>query len=380
MKIAFDISAQLNQKTGIGYYQYRLLKSILKLYPHHFFELFAIGFLSKRSAILFDQKDLNYRFRLFRIPSKLLLMLWAFVKKPYLNRLVGDVDIYHVSEWMIPPIKKGKKIAFVHDLTPLLFPEHHTFFNVLLNKYRFYFIGQVDAVLTNSFFTKGEMLKYLPIDSSKIQVTHLAADPIFRPMSSVGVKKILHKYRLQKPYLLSVCTLEPRKNLLLLIEVYLSLRKRKCISHDLVLVGRLGWKYKKLLKLIKDSNFSDSIHCLGYVDEVDLPALINGATLFVYPSLYEGFGLPILEAMQCGTPVLCSSTSSMPEVGGHACFYADPYSKEDWEEQIKKLVHSPDLLKKASRLGVERSRLFSWDFCAKRTMNFYLKLFKKKTR
>jgi glycosyltransferase involved in cell wall biosynthesis len=139
-------------------------------------------------------------------------------------------------------------------------------------------------------------------------------------------------------------------------------------------VGQKGWLYENILKAIESSPYKSDIQHIGYVDDMELPALMNGADVFAYPSFYEGFGLPVLEAMQCGTPVVTSNTSSLPEVGGDACLYADPNSHQQLADQIYKVLSDSELKKSLSRKGIERSKQFSWEKCAAETLGIYEKL------
>ena len=182
------------------------------------------------------------------------------------------------------------------------------------------------------------------------------------------------KYKIKKPYILFIGTLEPRKNVQMLIQAFNNLKKEHNLPHQLVLVGGNGWMCDDILKEIESSDYKNDIIRPGYVADADLPAFINGADVFVYPSFYEGFGLPILEAMQCGTSVITSHVSSMPEVGGKACLYIDPNDKTELSEQIYKVVSDVSLQKDLSEKGIEQSKNFSWEKCARETLKVYQKV------
>ncbi|MFC1733913.1 glycosyltransferase family 4 protein [candidate division KSB1 bacterium] len=371
MRIGFDISAQSLPRSGVGRYQYHLLKALLDIDQSNFYHLYAFNFRNRHNfkKIKFPAK--NYEINALPIPHRLITLWWMMMKMPRLDQLVGKCDVYHISEIAIQPVKNAKTTAFIHDLTTILFPEHHVKSNVFLHKKRFQNIHKTDAILTNSESTKKDIIKHLKVSPDKIFVTHLGADDSFRPMKSSDIKPVLTKYRLNKPYILFVGTLEPRKNVKTLIEAFDKLKKDHDIPHQLVLVGQKGWLYKDILKKIESSPYKNDIRHLDYVPEEDLPALMNGAEVFAYPSFYEGFGLPVLEAMQCGIPVVTSNISSMPEVGGEACLYIDPDSADDLADKIYSVVNNPKLQKSLSEKGIERAKDFSWEKCAKDTLKVY---------
>ena len=291
--------------------------------------------------------------------------------RPSLERVAGECDIYHVSEICIQPARKAKTVAMVHDLTTLLFPEHHVKSNVFLHNRRFKRLNRVDGILTNSQATKADIVKHLDINPDKIFVTHLGADKRFRQMEKEEVHPILQKYQLHKPYILFVGTLEPRKNVETLIRAFNQLKQSHNIPHELVLAGQKGWLYEKIFEAIESSPFKSDIRQMDYVPDSDVPALMNWAEVFAYPSFYEGFGLPVLEAMQCGVPVVTSNISSMPEVGGEACLYIHPESSDELADTLYKVLRDKAFQKILSEKGIERAKQFSWEKCAEETLKAY---------
>ena len=371
MRIGFDISAQSLPRSGMGQYQYHLLKHLLKIDHNNFYHLYAFNFRNRQrfKEIRFPAK--NYKIQALPIPQRLIISWWMMMRKPYLDQLIKKCDVHHLSEICIPPFKKTKTVAFIHDLTTILFPKHHKKSNVFLHSKRFKRIHKVDAVLTNSESTKKDIIQHLKIKPEKIFVTYLGADDRFRPMNESEVESVLQKYNLKKPYILFVGTLEPRKNVETLVSAFDQLKKKHQIPHQLVLVGQKGWLYKNIFKAIESSPNKTDIRHTDYVSDADLPALINGAEVFSYPSFYEGFGLPVLEAMQCGTPVITSNISSMPEVGGEACLYINPESTDELAEKIYSVINNDNLQKDLSEKGIERAKFFSWEKCAKETLKVY---------
>jgi len=371
MVIGFDISALSLPRSGVGNYQFQLLRHMIPLAPQHFFNLYAFNFRNRHrfDEIRFDSP--NYAKHIIPIPQKAITAWWLMFGLPKLEAFVPPCDVYQVSEICLQPSKKAKTVAFVHDLTTILFPQFHTWGNRFLHRERFKRLDRADAILTNSEYTKKDIAERLGIKPEKIFVTHLGADESFRPLSSQAIGPILAQYQLSKPYILFVGTLEPRKNLETLIVAFNGLKAKRGIPHTLVLAGQKGWRYRPLLEAIERSPYHSQIKLLDYLPDQELPALMNGADIFVYPSFYEGFGLPVLEAMQCGTPVVTSNVSSLSEVGGDACLYVDPHSVNDLTERIFQVIHDAEFRKTLSRKGIERAKLFSWDKCARETIEVY---------
>ena len=283
----------------------------------------------------------------------------------FFKPLRTNLDLVHCPTVSTPFFCKSKTklILTVHDLIPLIFPQYH---NLRRNIYFRLFLKpaltRADKIIAVSNNTKADLIKYFHLSEAKIKVIHLGVDNKFKPTIN---KEILIKYNLPTDYLLFVGTLEPRKNLERLIQAYNSLH----ITQKLVIVGKKGWDYKKLLKH-KNIQFTD------YVEEKDLPAIYSQAKLFIYPSLYEGFGLPVLEAMACGCPTITSNLSSLPEVAGDAALLINPYSVQDIARAINKLLNNSQLRLELSRKGLIQSKKFTWKQCAAQTYQLYQEVLK----
>jgi alpha-1,3-rhamnosyl/mannosyltransferase len=223
---------------------------------------------------------------------------------------------------------------------------------------------QAAHIITVSEFQRQEIIDLLDVKTEKISVVYLGVEPKFKVYSEAACKATLDKYNLQyKHYSLVVSTIEPRKNSLRLLEAFESLPKEVRLSYPLVIVGDKGWRsadiHKRITQLVKKE---EAMH-LGYVDEQDIPMLYSAALVFLYPSLYEGFGLPILEAMASGTTVLSSNRTSMPEVAGKACLLVDPYSVQEISDGWQRLLEDKVLRTKLVDAGLKRSKMFSWQQC-----------------
>ena len=235
-------------------------------------------------------------------------------------------------------------------------------------------IRYADCIIAISNFGKKELVKYFNADPEKIVVTHLAAKDIFTPRGLEEQNRVLEKYKIPHDFIFSLGSNEPRKNIGTLVRAYMNLSENVKNVHHLVIAGGAGWLNSDTDSLIESQN-SPQIHRIGYIDEQDLPALYSAACAFVYPSLYEGFGLPILEAMSCGTPVITSNTASMPEISGDAAFFFDPANDHQLTALLFDVMGNENLRKELSRKGIDRARQFSWDKTARATLKIYEDLF-----
>ncbi len=270
------------------------------------------------------------------------------------------VELVHFGPWNLP--KKIKRVNFIHDLTPILFPEYHVFMGWFLHRiFLRRILLKASLVLTNSEHSKSDLLRLYPFISRKTKVIHLGVDQIFEPTSN---SKVLEKYSIHEEYILFVGTIEPRKNIKLLISAFEFLKSRNRFGGKLVLIGKKGWKSKTIIHSIFDSSYRQYINWLGYVKIEDLPALYSHAKLFVFPSIYEGFGLSVLEAMACGTPCLVSKSSSLTEVGGNAVEYFKEGDLTDLSNKLAYLLNGETKLLEMARKSKQQASKFSWHLFA----------------
>ncbi|MFQ3633211.1 glycosyltransferase family 4 protein [Roseiflexus sp.] len=287
------------------------------------------------------------------------------------------IEVYHATD-LLPYAPPGAAVVVtIHDLTTRLFPEMHVAANAALHSSKERFArSYADRVIAVSEATRRDIVNELGIASERISVVYEAADEQFRPHTPDETAPVLARYDLvHDGYILSVGTLEPRKNYIRLIEAYAALYAQYA-RHErallpLVIAGGYGWMYEAILAAPERTGIAGKVRFLGRVPDEDLPALMAGARVFVYPSLYEGFGLPPLEALASGTPVVVANTSSLPEVVGDAGLYCDPYSVNDIAHQIDVLLEREDLALRLRRAGVERAKRFSWERAARETLSVY---------
>ncbi|MBU1626158.1 glycosyltransferase, partial [bacterium] len=288
------------------------------------------------------------------------------------------LDLVHFTSptGSLKKVKDTIYINTIYDLTPILHPETHGKIMILHYKYILpRILKRSDAIITVSYNTKKDLIKYYNIPEEKIKVIYLGVDEIFRPLENKEqlIIQLKNKFNISSPYLLYVGMIEPRKNLIRLIHAYEILRKEG-YPHSLVIVGAIGWKYKEIFQLVDSLDLHQHIIFTGFVELEDLVNIYNCAEIFVYPSLYEGFGLPPLEAMSCGTPVVTSKTSSIPEVVGDSALLIDPYSIESIARGVAKVLCDSKLREKLSRMGITRAKEFNWQKTAEITSKTYTDL------
>ena len=377
MKIGIDISLTVGEKAGVGYYTANLVDALAKidrtnkylLYPF-FYHIYHPEF---KTAIAPCRK--NFHLHGKKIPKKIIDRLWhSRVPRKW---ILGNVDILHSTTFCAPRDHYGKLIVTIYDISFLTLPECHTEANRqhclkgTLDAVRY-----ADRIIAISNHGKQELVKYFDADPDKIVVTHLAAKDIFAPCGPEEQNRVLEKYGISRGFIFTVGSYEPRKNIGTLIRAYVNLPENIKKQHPLVIAGGKGWLNSDIDALI-ESQVSSQIRRIGYVDEQELPALYSAAAAFVYPSLYEGFGLPILEAMSCGAPVITSNTSSMPEISGDAALLFDPTNVQQLTTLLNEVMGNAKLRKELSRKGMKRAGQFSWEKTARATLKIYEDLYSK---
>lgn len=370
MRIGLDITVLNDQeKTGIAVYTYNLIEALLNKNKKNQFILFAFSALSTHDN-LSNLPFKNYPFvevKIIKIPSRVfstVFLTWQKLNWPPIENFIGNVDIFHSFNFYLPPQDKGKVIATVFDMTPILFADWHLKKTVQLEKVRLDGIAKhADLVITISENSKKDFLKFYP--KKKVEVIYPAVSKKF--LSAGADPRILDKYGLKPGYILSVGTLEPRKNIHGLIKAYL----KKKFDVPLIIVGGKGWKAEQINDLSKKS---DKIKILGFVEDNDLPTIYKGSLMFVYPSFYEGFGIPVLEAMNCGVPVITSNTSSLPEVGGKAAIYVHPKNTDEIAKAMQSAKGSEGIRVRMIKQGLQEAKKFSYEESAKRLISLYQNL------
>ncbi|MEO0101133.1 MAG: glycosyltransferase family 1 protein [candidate division WOR-3 bacterium] len=358
MRIGIDVSRLQEEKRGVGHYLFNLLENISRLDKEDEFYLY-----SPRPIKFYPAQGGNWHYRFGHLP--LPGSFWfqtegkKFIAKDEIDIFLGSCNIIPLN---LP--KRIKKVLVIHDLVFIFYPERMANYNRLVHKLFFEkSIKVTDYLIALSNRMKRDIIQYFRVESKKIFVIYEGVREMFSPQEE-KVLNIRKRYNLPRPYILTVGTLEPMKNHIILLR---ALKKLK-LDWDLVIIGKKGWKAEGFFSALKELRIGERVKILGYLPAEDLPPFYTGAEIFVFPSLYEGFGLPVLEAMACGTPVICSNVSSLPEIGGDAVLYFNPHSVEELVSQIERLIGDSELREKLKERGIERAKKFSWQKTAEETI------------
>jgi glycosyltransferase involved in cell wall biosynthesis len=370
MTILIDCTHITVHKAGVGVYAINLVTSLIANYPHTCFYLLIQDDDHDFDLVAANLITLKVKATLFRrLPLRLLLEQFYI---PWLTTRLS-IDIVHSLHYSFPllPIK-AKKVITIHDLTSHIMPEVHT--KSRLAYFRF-FLWATQRKSVNVIFcsesTKNDYFAVLSRMRSSCHVVLLGKDDNFHPsLDKDDTQKVLTRLGIVQPYILYLGTLEPRKNVPRLLRAFASIQKEHP-TLTLVIAGKKGWMYQEIFDSVSELGMTDKVSFLGYIEESDKPFLISGSQLFAYPSLYEGFGIPVLEALACGVPTITSNLSSMPEVAGDAALLVDPYSIQDIAAAMKQLLESPSVREAFSKKAIVHASSFSWSRTAEETFAVY---------
>jgi glycosyltransferase involved in cell wall biosynthesis len=373
IKVLFESQPLIGEKTGIGRYVDKLTSSIDQQSDVELF--FWYNQLINNSKINTDQiKTINNRY-----PYKVIRRIGKQLK--FFHEVPVDVglkfDIFHAGNFITYNTSKAKNIITIHDLAFLKYPDvtddktykHHT-------TWLPYSIERADHIIAVSNQTKDDIISFYKVPEDKISITYLATDCSINQSNLKDFNIIKDRYQLPNQYLLYVGTLEPRKNIPYMLEAYSIAKRKYQIPHKLVIVGKKGWKYESIFQTIERNKLENDIIFTGFVKDEDLPVIYSGARVFLFPSIYEGFGLPVLEAMKCGLPVITTNISSLPEVAGDAGILIPLDDVSYFADQIFELVNDDEKWKHYSQLSLNRASQFSWDRTALETIDVYKKVLK----
>lgn len=366
MRIAFDGTTLTPGRTGVGYYTEHLLQHLAREVEATGDELVVIS-----NQPIQTEQPLPRHVRVHdghRFPIRIGWMQLRAARA--LESLAPDVA--HFTNGMVPAGSGVSTVVTIHDMSLRLYPRCHPVRRLLLNRPLMHVaIRRASAIVTVSHNTRRDLLRLHDLAPDRVSVVHEAASPVFRPIRDrVRLETVRAKYGLPGRFILYVGTIEPRKNLGRLIDAFAQARAAG-IPHELVCVGPYGWSSRDLAGRIERLGLSRHVHFTGYVPFEDLPVIYNLGELFVFPSLYEGFGLPVVEAMASGTPVLTANTSSLAEVAGDGAETVDPMNTEALAVAIRRLATDEALRRDLAERGWRRSQAFSWARTAKDMLAVY---------
>lgn len=368
MLITIDASPAVNGKAGLGRYAATLAGAVAAAHPG---DVHLFANMTREGAWPPTLEDLpRTTVRAGYKPWRMAVLASQIVRTGW-DRMLPRPAVFHATEHLLMPLRATPTVLTVHDLIFKLFPQHHKRLNYwYLNVAMPLFVRRADRVIAISETTKRDLMREYGTPEEKISVVYEAAAPHFAPPPAEQIAEIRARYGLPERYLLTVGTIEPRKNLPRLVEALAALR-RADPALRLVVVGARGWLLEGFDDAIETFGQQEAVILPGFVPDEDLPALYAGATVTVLASLYEGFGLPVLEAMACGSPVACSATSSLGEIAGEAALTFDPADVEAITAALRRLLAEPDLRDDLCRRGLARAAEFSWERAARETWAVY---------
>lgn len=371
MKIAIDATAVPPKPMGAGWYVLRLIVHLARLDTSYKFIVFA-----QRCVQPFLAELPPDRVEIVWLPDKhpARRLAWEQTLFPRLIRQSG-ANLLHSPHYTVPLRLPIPTVVTFHDMTFFTHPHLHTlpkrlFFPWMMRRSA----KKTNYLIADSENTRRDAIRLLSIPPEKIETVHLGYEDIFRPLDNPELLAATRqKYRLPEKFLLYTGAIEPRKNVSLLLTVFEQLAQRG-LEQDLVLAGNLGWMYESVLSQIEGMAARKRVHRLGHVAYTELPPIYNLADVFVYPSIYEGFGLPPLEAMACGVPVITSNISSMPEFVGNAGILVPPDDETALMQAIERVLQDASLRRRLAVEGPRQASHFTWQHTAQKTLRIYEKV------
>jgi len=381
VQIGIDYTAAVHQSAGIGRYTRELVNTLAALPGNAFKPHYRLFVADAGRNFALPPPAQNFKWCPTRITERWLARLWYRLRLPLpIQNWTGPIDLFHAPDFVLPPVKRGTPtLVTIHDLSFVREPKI-TMPGMLahLNRWVPNSVRRAGHVIAVSESTRQDLIEMYQTPPQKISVLYHGVSPRFSPILEPGrLAAVRKKYSLgEQPFILSVGTIHPRKNFLRLVRAF---AKVDTPAH-LVIAGGKGWQYQPVFDAAAQPVTAGRVHFPGYVDDEDLPALYSAATLFVYPSLYEGFGLPALEAMACGTPVVASNASSLPEVVGQAGLLVVPKDVEAIAAAIANVLADAELHRNLSQAGLARAAQFTWPKMAVKLIKLYQTLLEKELR
>ncbi len=359
MRLAILADPIDNQHAGIHVFTVEMVEAMIRNNPGH--EIILIR--EKKDAALKGAEQIslwNTRLPIGFASIRLFFLIPLII---HFKKIDAVLEPAHFGPFNLP--KRIKRITIIHDLTPILFPELHRWHSQFLQKiFLRKILNKADLIIANSENTAKDIGKVYPQNAGKIKRIYPGISDIFKPtINSLTFKK----YKITTPYFLFVGTIEPRKNLLVLLDAFQIFMQVNKKPFTLVIAGGIGWKSESFFHALKIYPFKDQIICTGFVDSADLPPLYSQATALIYPSLYEGFGLPIVESMSCGTPVITSDNSSLHEAGGEMTYYFNANDAEALSKHMMTISSDPTIRNVLANRMQQHLKKFNWDLFAQNT-------------
>ncbi len=373
MLIGIDYTAALKQGGGIGRYTRGLVTALAELDRHNRYQLMVAADVP--SAQFPHLENPLIQFRRYPLAERLMTIGWhrLYLSVP-VEWFSGPLDLFHSPNFILPPTRQAKTILTVHDLSFMRHPQGALpSLRKWLNQVVPRSLARADHVLADSENTRQDLQELFQLPPEKITVIGAGVETRFQPIhDDLMLETVRQRYHLPEKFILGLGTLEPRKNFTGLIQAFSQSPARE--THHLVIAGGKGWLYDDIFAAVANSSFKAQIHLLGFVADEDLPALYTLADVLAYPSHYEGFGIPIIEAMACGTPVVCANNSSLPEVAGQAALQVIATDTPALAEALHRLTRDMPLRQRLIADGLRQAQKFTWPAAAERLLGVYQRI------
>lgn len=377
VRIGIDYTAAVWQGGGIGRYTRNLIRALAKLDMDNYYTLFVAGGWGKGDGL--GPWPANFRVRTVPLSHRWVQILWQRLRLPLpVQAFTGTLDLFHSPDFVLPPTGQTPAILTVHDLSFLRVPQY------FVPGFRDYLEGAVSRavkraqhILADSESTRRDLVELMAVEPGRVSVLYPGVEPRFQPVKDPEVlARTRARYALPDRFAMGLSTLQPRKNFEGLIEAF----RRLLFAHGseldladlhLVIIGGKGWMFDDMLALVDRAGLKDRVHFPGFAADDDLPALYSLADVFAFPSWYEGFGIPVLEAMACGTPVVAADNSSLPEAVGGAGLMVEAGDTDGLAGALGQLLTDQSLRERLIPAGYEQARGFSWDESARQLLSVY---------
>lgn len=371
MRIGIDFTAAITQGAGIGRYTRNLVAALARLDTDDRFTLFS----AERPIPGRDFPTApNFHSRVYNISNRYMTILWHRLRLPIpVELFTGPVDVFHGPDFVLPPVLRARSVVTIHDIAFLTNPECAmpslaAYLSVVVPRAA----RAADRIITVSQATANDLTKQLAIPPEKISVIYPGLEPRFTPdRDEAAIETLRAKYGIERPSILAVSTIEPRKNYERLIAAFAQAMHEPDGPMMLVIAGRKGWIYDGVFEAVEKLQLGERVKFLDYVSDAELPLLYKAADVLAMPSISEGFGIPVAEAMASGTPVVCSTGGSLPEIAGGAALTVDPYDIDGLAAALLRLTRDTALRETLILRGLERVKAFSWEHSARAHLDIY---------
>lgn len=371
--IAVDYTPAVRQQAGIGRIVRGQIEALIRLNPGYDLRLFVAGPVNAA-----QRTGAPLPLHATPISERNLVRIWhrLDIGLPRVEWFTGGpLDLFHATDFVLAPTRARRKLLTIHDLAFLFYPDAalpslHHYLNVVVPRS----VRRADGIIADSYHTARDLTEQWGVPPERITVVQGGVDHShFRPVRDLQrQRQVRERYAIgDRPFILALSRLEPRKNFTRLIEAFALARAEVNLPHRLVIAGGKGWLYEAIFRRVEELQLREHVHFPGFIDDADLPALYSAAEFFAYPSLYEGFGLPIVEALACGTPVLTGDNSCLPEAGGPGALYVKAEDVHSIAEGLMRLATDEALRRQLREAGLQHAAHFTWERSARRLLEAY---------